>query len=302
MQVFITGGSGFIGSSVVRELIGHGHKVAALARSDASAQKLTKAGATVVRGDLTDLDVLRSSAETADAALHLGYVHDFSDMAKIARIDLQAAGALIDGIAASRGPKVMISTTGIGTMTQGVLAREDAPPDPNSPGGHRGETDRLVLAAAKKGVRSIIFRLPPSVHGDGDHGFIPILMDIARKAGVSAYLGDGNNVWPAVHRDDAAVLYRLTLERAADGTIPPGSAIHAIGDAGVPFRDIAQTLADKLKLGKAVSRPPEHFGWFGRFASIDNPASAEITQRWTGWKSTRPGLLADIASDAYPSS
>jgi nucleoside-diphosphate-sugar epimerase len=178
------------------------------------------------------------------------------------------------------------------------VTERDAP-DLGSAGAGRGPTDRAVLAAAGRGVRSAVIRLPPSVHGAGDHGFVPLLMDLARKKGVSAYPGTGENRWPAVHRDDAAVLYRLAVERLAAGSVPAGSALHAVADQGVPFRELAGAIAERLGLGPATTGGADHFGWFIRFAGIDNPTSAALTEQLTGWRPTRPGLLDDVRGPAY---
>jgi nucleoside-diphosphate-sugar epimerase len=297
MRVFITGGTGFVGSGVIRELIAAGHAVTGLARTSEGIDKLTAAGVTAKPGDLTDLATLRAAAADADAVVHCGFSHDFSKHMEAIEMDRNAIGALLDGLGDGSGPKVFVGTFGTAGLPAGRVGTElDAATGDLSP---RGLTERLVLAAADRGVRSAVLRLPPSVHGPADKGFVPMLMDLARKTGVAAYLGAGDNRWPAVHRDDAAALYRLAVEKLADGSLLPGFRLHAVGDAGVPFRDIAGAIADQLKLGPAEPRGADHFGWFARFAAIDNPVSAAITERETGWRPTRPGLLADVRGPAY---
>ncbi len=297
MHVFITGGSGFVGSGVVRELLAAQHTVTGLARTPESAAKLTAAGVTPRTGDLTDLAGLRAAAAEADAVVHCGFSHDFSKHVEAIEMDRRAIESIVDGLAASGGPKVFVATFGTAGCPPGRVATEaDVATGDLSP---RGLTERIVLAAVDRGVRPAVLRLPPSVHGPRDKGFVPMLMDLARKTGVSAFLAAGDNRWPAVHRDDAAALYRLAVEKLADGSVPPGSRFHAIGDEGIPFREIAAAIADQLGLGPAQPRDAAHFGWFARFAAIDNPTSAAVTERQTGWKPTRPGLLADVRSPAY---
>lgn len=300
MRVFITGGTGFIGSAVIRELLAAGHAVTALARTPASAERLTAAGATPRHGELTDVAVLRAAAAEADAVIHCGFIHDFTNIEGASRIDLHAAEAIIDGLAASKRPsKVFVSTSSTALMVPGRLGTERDHASPEAFGAYRLPTERAVLAAASKGVRSAVIRLPPSVHGAGDHGFVPFLVDIARKTGVSAHLGSGENRWPAVHRDDAAVLYRLAVEQLAEGKVPAGSALHGVAEQGVPVREIAQAIAERLALGPAEPRAADHFTWFAPFVGLDNPTSAAITQELTGWRPMRLGLLDDIRSAAY---
>lgn len=298
MNVFLTGGSGFVGSGVVRELLAAGHQIRGLARSDDSVAKIASAGVTPVRGDLTDLALLHDESTNADAVVHCGFSHDFSKHMEAIEMDRRAVDTIVDGLIESRGPRVFICTGGIAAARvedRPVLETDlaDASVTP------RGLTEQIVRDAVKRGVRSAVLRLPPSVHGPETHGFIPMLFSLAKQSGVSAYAGDGSNRWPAVHRDDAAVLYRLAIDALADGRVPAGSALHAVHDTGVPTRDVAQAVADALKLGPPESRPAEHFGWLGRFAAIDVPASADLTRRWTGWTPTRIGLLDDIRSEAY---
>ena len=299
MQVFITGGTGFVGSGVVRELLAAGHVVTGLARTPESAENLTRAGVTPRRGDLSDLPGLRAAAAEADAVVHCGFVHDFANFAASVQTDLLPVEAMTEALASAGGDKVFVCTSGAVAVPGGRVATEADNADPQSPTAHRAPAEAVTRAAAARGVRSAVLRLPPSVHGPGDHGFVPILADLARKTGVAACVGAGDNRWPAVHRDDAAALYRLAVEKLADGSVPAGSNLHAVGDPGVPFREIATALAERLRLGPPQSRGPDHFGWFARFAAMDLPMSAAVTERQTGWRPTRPGLLADLRGPAY---
>lgn len=300
MNIFLTGGTGFVGSAILPELLAAGHAVTALARSDESAAKLKAVGATPVLGELTDLATLRAAASKADATIHTAFIHDFSRYPEVARIDREAVEAMADAIAAApSGPKVFINTAGTALAPLGRLVTERDAADTNGPAALRVPSERAALAAASRGVRSAVLRLPPSVHGEGDHAFVPILIDLARRTGVAAYPNDGANRWPAVHRTDAAALYRLAVEHLAAGKLPPGTVLHANAETGVPMRDIAQAIADGVRLGPAVSRPPEHFEWFAGFASIDNPTSSDLTRQWTGWTPKGPGLIDDLRGKAY---
>lgn len=303
MKVFITGGTGFVGSGIIPELLQAGHAVTGLARTAEAADRLAAIGATARRGDLADPAGLQAAAGEADAVIHCGYIHDFSAMEASARTDLKAIEAMIDGLAGAAGhgtsAKVFVCTSGTAMLPAGRLVTERDAADPSTPGGLRALSERAALAAAERGVRSAVIRLPPSVHGPGDHGFVPMVIDIARKSGVSAYLGNGENCWPAVHRDDAAVLYRVTMERLAAGDVPAASALHAVADSGVPFRELAGAIAEQLKLGPAAPREAEHFGWFAMFAGLHNPTSATITEALTGWRPTRLGLLDNVRGPAY---
>ncbi|MGV0782262.1 SDR family oxidoreductase [Mycolicibacterium sp. XJ775] len=291
MRIFVTGASGFIGSAVVPELIGAGHQVLGLARSDASAAALRTAGAEVHRGDLDDPDSLRSGAQDADGVIHLAFVHDFNEFAAASEIDRRAIETLGETLAGSDRPLVVASgTTGI---RFGEVSTED---DAATPGLPR-VSEATALAFADRGVRSSVVRLPPSVHGPGDHGFVPQLIEIARARGESGYPGDGSNRWPAVHRLDAARLFRLAVESA-----PAGSRLHAVAEEGVPARDIAGIIARQLQLPVTRIAPdavPEHFGWIGTFFSLDVPASSAHTRERFGWTPTEIGLLDDLALGHY---
>jgi nucleoside-diphosphate-sugar epimerase len=291
MRVFVTGASGFIGSAVVSELIGAGHQVVGLARSEASAGAVEAAGAQVHRGDLENLDSLRAGAKSADGVIHLAFNHDFTDYAGAAETDRRAIDTLGEVLAGSDRPYVV--TSGLAGFALGRTMTEADAADPSSP----RASEHAALEFTPRGVRVSVLRLPPSVHGEGDHGFVPRLIDIARKKGVSAFPGDGSNRWPAVHRVDAARLFRLALESA-----PAGARLHAVGDEGVPVREIAGAVGRHLALpvtGIAPETAFDHFGWLGAFFSLDVPASSVLTQEQLGWRPTHPGLLDDLEQGHY---
>ncbi|MER7840084.1 SDR family oxidoreductase [Streptomyces sp. NPDC096040] len=295
MRVFVTGATGFIGSAVVRELLGAGHQVLGLARSDAAEAALKEVEAEAHRGDLNDVDGLRVAAESADGVVHTGFNHDFSDMQGALRTELAALAAFGDALADSHRPLVISSVTGL--LTPGRLGTETDGPDPAAPGAHRGESERAALALADRGIRVSAIRLPASVHGTGDHAFVPHLIELAREKGAAAYPGDGANRWPAVHRLDAAVLFRKALE-----TAPAGAVLHAAAEEGVPLRDITSVIGRRLGL-PVVSLAPEeaaaHFGWMIGFVGNDNPTSSAATRERYEWRPEQPGLLADIDQDHY---
>ncbi len=287
MRIFVTGATGFVGSAVVQELLGAGHRVLGLARSEEGAVSLSAAGAEVHRGSLEDLESLRTGAASADGVIHTAFIHDFSNYAPAAEKDRLAIAALGAALAGSDRPMIVTSGSLL-LQRKGPLATEDDAADPNFP---RKSED------AVQGVRASVLRLPPSVHGDGDHGFVPHLIAIAREKGVSAYVGDGQNRWPAVHRLDAAHLYRRAIEKGSEG-----ARYHAIADEGVPFKDIAVVIGRRLNV-PVVSKSPEeaadHFGWMSHFASIDCPASSAQTQERLGWRATHASLIADIDRPSY---
>ncbi|GAY14584.1 SDR family oxidoreductase [Mycobacterium sp. shizuoka-1] len=286
MKLFVTGASGWVGSAVVPELISAGHQVVGLARSEASATKLTAAGAEVHRGDLSDLDSLRSGAAQADGVIHLAFHHDFDNFVDAGELDRQAITALGETLEGSGRPLVV--TSGTAGHAPGQLLTEDQPANPQSP----RTSEPAALAFADRGVRVSIVRLAPTVHGDGDYGFIPVLIGVARAKGVSAYPGDGTNRWSAVHRDDAAVLFRLAAESAETGTI-----LHAVGEQAVATRDIAENFGRHLDVPVTSIAPDaafDHFGWIGAFFGIDMPASSAITQQRFGWQPINVGLLEDL--------
>jgi nucleoside-diphosphate-sugar epimerase len=291
MRVFLTGATGFIGSAIVRELIDAGHQVLGLARSDAGAKSLTAAGAQAHRGSLEDLESLRSGAAAADGVIHTAFIHDFNNYGPAAEADRRAIETLGAELAGSARPFIVTSGTLL-LQRRGPLVTEEDPVNPDFP---RKSEDALAMVS--RGVHSIVLRLPPSVHGDGDHGFVPALINIARQKGASAYIGDGLNHWPAVHRLDAAHLYRLALERGS-----AGACYHAIADEGVPVRDIAEVIGRRLSLpvgAKSKEEAAGHFGWMAHFFAIDSPASSAQTQKQLGWKPTRSSLIADLDGGSY---
>jgi nucleoside-diphosphate-sugar epimerase len=305
MRVFVTGASGWIGSAVVPELIGAGHEVVGLARSDASAAALSAAGATVQLGTLDDLDGLRSTAAESDGAIHLAFKHDIAfsgDFQGAVDADRGAIETLGEALAGSDRPFVIAS--GLLGLAPGRVAteRDGHDPDPGAApmigaAATRLANAQMTLSFASRGVRSSVLRLPPTVHGDGDNGFIATLVGIARDTGVSGYIGDGVNRWPAVHRADAAHLFRLALEKA-----PAESTLHAVGDEGVPIRDIAAVIGRHLDLPVVAIAPDDagaHFTWLAGFLAPDSPASAALTRELLGWQPTQPGLIDDLDQGHY---
>jgi nucleoside-diphosphate-sugar epimerase len=307
MRVFVTGASGWIGSAVVPELIGAGHQVTGLARSDASAAALTAAGAQVHRGTLDDLDSLRDAAAASDGVIHLAFKHDLAftgDFQGAADADRRAVETFGDALADSGRPFVIASGT-LGVAPGRVATERDGHgvPDPavaavaGAGPMTRRATAELVLSLASSGIRSSVMRLPPTNHGDGDNGFMATIVGIARDKGVSGYLGDGSNRWPAVHRLDSAHLFRLALENA-----PAGSTLHAVADEGVPIRDIAEVIGRHLDV-PAVSVSPEdaaaHFTWLAGFIGADSPASSTLTRELMGWHPAHPGLIDDLDKGHY---
>jgi nucleoside-diphosphate-sugar epimerase len=293
MRIFVTGASGWIGSAVTAELLGAGHQVVGLARSDRAAATIEALGAEVRRGALDDLDALRAGAADSDGVVHLGYNHDFSRMGEAAQTDRAAITALGDALAGSDRP-LLIASGVAGLGGERPATEQDAGNPATSP---RVANAAATLAYAERGVRSGVIRFAPTVHGDGDHGFVAVLVGVAREKGVSAYVGDGAARWPAVHRQDAAALVRLAVEQA-----PAGAVLHAVAEEGVPTRDIAEAIGRGLGLPVA-SVPAEqaqaHFGWIGMFFGLDSRASSEGTQRLLGWRPTHPGLIADLDAGYY---
>jgi nucleoside-diphosphate-sugar epimerase len=293
MRVFVTGATGFVGSAVVRELLDAGHRVLGLARSDSGAATLAAIGVEVHRGALDDLESLRRGAAAADGVVHTAYIHgDFSDFPGAARADRRAIEAMGEALAGSERPFVI--TSGIVGLP-GRVTTEDSVPDPGSFAELRFAAEELAMSFAGRGVRPSVVRLPPSVHGEGDHGFVPRLIEIARRTGVSGYPGDGSNRWPAVHRLDAAQLYRLALEQA-----PAGARYNGIADEGVPVRDIAEVIGRHLGLPVSpVSELDAHFGFLAGFFALDVPASSALTRQRLGWHPVQPGLIADLEKGHY---
>lgn len=295
MRIFMTGASGWIGSAVVPELLAAGHEVVGLARSDASAHALAAAGVKPLPGGLDDLESLRSGAEGADGVIHLAFNHDFSDFAGAGRTERAAVETLGGALVGSGRPLVIAS--GVAGLSVGRTAtEEDAAPN-IGPGSARGGSEHLALSFAERGVRSVAVRFAPTVHGPGDKGFAAVIARAARERGVAAYLGDGTNRWPAVHRADAAHLVRLAFERAQ-----PGAVVHAVGEEGIATRDIAAAIGRHFgvpteSVGPEVAQ--EHFGWLAALLGLDIPASSQLTRERFDWAPTHQGLLEDISTGAY---
>jgi nucleoside-diphosphate-sugar epimerase len=298
MRIFVAGATGYVGSAVVRELLDAGHEVVGLARSGASAAALAEAGADVHRGDIEDLDSLRAGAAKADGVIYAANKHisETTDPAARAKAELNAVEAI--GLELAGTGRAFAVTSGVIGRAPGRLLTEETPDEPSPLTAPRLPVERSVLALSERGVRSSSVRLAPTVHGEGDaRGFISILIGIAREKGVSAYVGDGSNRWPAVHRLDAATLFRLAVESA-----PAGARLHAVAEAGIPFKDIAEAIGRRLELPAASLTAEEagrHFSFLAPLVSIDSPASGELTREHLGWRPTRPGLIADIEEGHY---
>lgn len=317
MRVFVTGATGFIGSAVVQELVAAGHTVIGLARNAKAAQALASAGALAHRGTLDDPASLRAGAAQADGALHLAFIHGFHGMtpgqrlrvlfggwpggiaarfgAVITETDRRAIDALGEAFEGSGRPLVATFGT-MGLVPSGRMGENDRP-DPRSPGAARAASEEVVLGWAARGVRACIVRLPPSVHGDGDTGLVPRLIRTARKKGFSAYVGEGANRWSAVHRRDAARLFRMVLEKGESG-----ARYHGVAEEGVPFRDIATIIGNRLGVpvvGKTPKEAERVFSWLTPFVAADNPASSVLTRDRLGWQPREPDLLADLDRAGY---
>ena len=291
MRVFVTGATGFIGSAIVQELRGAGHQVLGLARSDAGAQSLAAAGAEVHRGSLEDLDSLRRGAAAVDGVIHTAFIHDFSDFAASVAADRLAIEAMAATLAGSGKP--FIVSSGVLGLPPGRPGTEDDAPSAAFP----RKSEAAGLAAAAQGVRAMVMRLSPSVHGDGDRGFMPALIKLAREKGFAIYVGEGKNRWPAVHRLDAAKLYLLALEKGASG-----ARFHGVADEGIPLRQIAEVIGRRLNV-PAVSKTPEEaaelLGFLGHVLAMDGAASNALTRERLGWQPTHPGLIEDLEHGRY---
>jgi nucleoside-diphosphate-sugar epimerase len=285
MHVFVTGATGWVGAAVVHELLAAGHRVTGQARSAEKATALSAIGAGIVHATLDDLDTLRDAAAAADAVVHTAFNHDFSRFIENCAQDRRVIEALGDALEGSQRP--LLVTSGLLGLPRGADEREL--PDPGSP----RLSEPTARALAERGIRAATVRLPPSVHGLGEHGFVPILIELARRTGVSAYLDAGENSWSGVHRHDAARVYRFALEQGASTPV-----YHAIADETVPFKRIAEVIGTQLKLPVA-SRGAEHFGWFARMAGADMAASSAATRVRLGWSPVGPDLLADLDQPGY---
>jgi len=295
MRVFVTGATGFIGSAVVQELRQAGHQVLGLARSEEAAQALAAAGAEAHRGTLDDLDSLRRGAAASEGVIHLGFIHDFSNYAAAAETDKRAIETLGEALAGSGRP--LVATSGLAGLQKqpGQLATETDAVSPQMP----RVSEATALALVAKNVRASVVRLAPTVHGAGDHGFVPTLLNFARQQGMAVYAGTGDNQWAAVHRADAARLFRLALEQG-----PAGARYHGVAEEGIPMREIMTTIGRRLGLPTEAKPPQEsaaHLGWLAYFAGLDMAASSAQTQQQLGWHPTQPGLLADMEAHYFES-
>lgn len=288
MKVFVTGATGWVGSVVVQELLKAGHEVAGLVRSADRAAALTAAGGRAIEGSLDDVALLAETAAASDAVVHTAFNHDFSKFFENAAQDRRAIRALGEGLGGTG--RRLIVTSGAALVSPGTLATEDMEQGDAS---HPRRSEAEARAVEQLGVRVSAVRLAPTVHGAGDHGFVPTLIDLARRTGVSAYIGDGSNRWPAVHRMDAGRLYRLILESAE-----PQFAYHGVAEEGVRFKEIAEAIGRRLGL-PVEARAPEHFGWFARFAAGDFPTSNTRTRASLKWNPEHPGLLSELDSTVY---
>jgi nucleoside-diphosphate-sugar epimerase len=296
LKIFLTGATGFIGSAVVKELIGAGHQVLGLSRSDSGAKSLIAAGAQVHRGDVEDLESLRSGAAAADGVIHTAFIHDFSKFKENCEIDRHAIEALGSALAGSNRPLIVTSGTGIAGHTLGRVATEEDAPASGPNAIPRVASEEAAASVASRGVRVSVVRLP-QVHSTFKQGLVTCAVALAREKGVSAYVGDGKNRWPAVHLLDAARLYRLVLEKGF-----AGARYNAVAEEGVPVREIAEAIGRGLRI-PVVSKSPEeakaHFGWLEIFAGSDLPASSAQTQKQLGWRPTQRGLIADLNEAEY---
>jgi nucleoside-diphosphate-sugar epimerase len=290
MRVFLTGATGFVGTAVIRELIDAGHQVLGLARSDAGAKSLVAMGVQVHRGDLEDLESLRTGAAMSDGVIHTAFNHDFSKYVENCEMDRRAIEALGAALAGSDRP--LIVTSGTALLAPGRLGIEEDAPHSGAAAIPRVASEEAAASLAAGGVRASVVRLPPTVHSREKQGFVTLLITIAREKRVSAFVGDGANRWPAVHQLDAARLYTLALEKGA-----AGARYHGVAEEGVRVRDIAEVIGRRLNIPVVAKSPEEaaaHFGWFGVFAGLDCPASSALTQERLGWRPVETTMLSDL--------
>jgi nucleoside-diphosphate-sugar epimerase len=297
MRVFVTGATGFIGSAIVQELTHAGHRVLGLARSIEAADALMRLGVGAHRGDLSDVGSIAAGARACDGVIHTAFNHDWSTAREVAaEMDRHAVEAVAGALEKTGKPFVVTS----GTLLLASLAPGRAGTEedrPTSASITRAASEMAVAAAAGRGVRASVVRLSPTVHGAGDHGFVPMLIALARRTGLSGYVGDGATRWPAVHRLDAARLFRLALEKAM-----PGAILHGAAEEGIPFRRIAETIGDGLGVpvrSLTADEAAAHFGFLSAFVALDNPTSSAITRRSVGWRPEQPELLRDMRENGY---
>lgn len=292
MRVFVTGASGFVGSAVVKELLQAGHQVLGMVRSESAAETLTKTGATAHFGNLDDLESCRQGAAQCDAVIHTAFNHDFSQYKANCENDHKVIMALGAALAGTNKPLVI--TSGVGLLHGPLVTENDQPA--GSDVTPRAASEEAANALAEQGVHTYIVRLP-IVHGAGDHGFVPIVIGMAKEKGASAYIGEGNNSWWAVHRFDAAVVYRLIIEKQ-----PAQRVYHPVAEESIPFRHIAAAIGKELHLpvvSKEGADAEAHFGWFKHFAAMGNPASGALTRATLGWQPVQPGLLEELVPGVY---
>ena len=295
MRVFVTGASGFIGSAIVEELLVAGHKVLGLVRSETAAEKLKNLGTEPQLGNVNDLSLIAKCATACDAVIHTAFNHDFSQFKANCEADRAVIQAFGDALASTDKPVVI--TSGIGLLRYDRLSTEDDALNLNSEAIPRAASEEAASAANVRGANVYTLRLPPTVHGSGDHGFVPMVADMAKENGKSGYIGSGENRWPAVHRRDAAKLYRLIIEQQ-----PQQKVFHAVAEEGIAFRNIAEAIGEGLKLPTVSLSPEEaekHFGWFLHFASLDCASSSEKTRQVLGWKPSKINLLKDLEENYF---
>jgi len=295
MRVFVTGASGFVGSAIVKELLASGHQVLGLVRSEKGAEQLAATSAEVLLGDIDNPEDTAKGAAACDAVIHTAFNHDFSQFKANCEADRKVIEAFGDALADTGKPLVI--TSGVGLLNYGRLVNEDDVAPAGSDVIPRVASEEAARVAAGKGVNVYIVRLPPSVHGAGDHGFVPMIIGMSREKGESAYIGEGDNQWPAVHRSDAASLYRLIVEKQ-----PEQKTFHAVAETGIPFREIAETIGKGLDI-PVVSKTGDdiaaHFSWFAHFAAMGCPSSSEKTRQALGWEPHGPGLIEDMSAHYF---